>query len=96
MIQQTLEILYCTPKKEGGQEGYQSILFDFVHNRRCFLDTLKGLIFCFKFQKTIAAFTAKKVHGDHFCVFCVSFLKRTAHKKGLHVLLAQNAAIRFL
>jgi hypothetical protein len=37
------------PKKEVGQEGYQSIRLDLVHNRRYFLGTLKGLIFCFKF-----------------------------------------------
>ncbi len=52
MIQQTLQILHCLAKKEGGQEGNQSIPLDFVHNRRCFLDTLKGLLFCFQFQKT--------------------------------------------
>ncbi len=27
---------YCTDKKEGGQEGYQSIRRDFVRNRQCF------------------------------------------------------------
>jgi hypothetical protein len=40
------------PKKRGGQEGYHSIRLNFLHNRLCFLDTLKGLIFCFKFKKT--------------------------------------------
>jgi hypothetical protein len=36
------------PKKRGVKEGYQSIHLDFVHNRLCFLGTLKGLVFCFK------------------------------------------------
>ncbi len=39
-------------KKRGGQEWYQSIRLDFVHNRQCFLGVLKGLIFCFKLKKT--------------------------------------------
>ncbi len=29
----------------SAQEGYQSIHLDFIHNRRCFLDTLKVLVF---------------------------------------------------
>jgi hypothetical protein len=35
----------CPAKKEGGQEGYHSNRYDFAYNRRCFLGTLKGLIF---------------------------------------------------
>ncbi len=36
-------------KNEGGQEGNHLIPLGFLHNRRCFLGTLKGVIFCFKF-----------------------------------------------
>ncbi len=44
---------FVQPKQGGGgQEGYQSIRVDFVHNHKCFLGTLKGLLQCFKFQKT--------------------------------------------
>jgi hypothetical protein len=32
-------------KKEEGQEGCQSIRFDFLHNRQCFLNALKGILF---------------------------------------------------
>jgi hypothetical protein len=39
------------PKKRGGQEGYQSIRLHFVHIR-VFIDALKGIFFCFKFQET--------------------------------------------
>ncbi len=40
----TLTVLtYGTFVKEGGQDGYQSIHLDFVHNHQC-LGTLKGLI----------------------------------------------------
>ncbi len=31
--------------KEGGQEGYHSNRFDFLHHRRYFVGTLKGLTF---------------------------------------------------
>ncbi len=42
------------PKKRGGKMGIiQSIHLDFLYNRRCFLDTLNGLLFCFKFEKNI-------------------------------------------
>ena len=34
------------------KEGYQSIGLAFLHNHQCSLDTLKGLLLCFKFQKT--------------------------------------------
>ncbi len=36
--------LYCPAKKEASQEGYQWIRLDWVHNRRCFVCTLKGLL----------------------------------------------------
>ncbi len=44
---------YCRGKKEGGIEGYHSNGFDFLHHRRYFLDTHKGLISRSKLQKTI-------------------------------------------
>jgi hypothetical protein len=47
----TVKIL--SSQKRGGQQGYQSIHLDFVHNRRCFLDTLEGLVFYFKLKKNI-------------------------------------------
>jgi hypothetical protein len=40
-------------QKRGGYRGYQSICFDFLHHCWCFFLTLKGLIFWFKFQKTV-------------------------------------------
>ncbi len=46
-----LMILYS--QKRVGSEGYQSIRLDFVvHNRRCFLGTLKGLLSYSKFEKS--------------------------------------------
>ncbi len=38
---------YCPAKKEGGQEGYQLILFDVVNNPMFF----RGLFSCFRFKK---------------------------------------------
>jgi hypothetical protein len=38
--------------KGGGREWYQSIGLAFLHNRICFLDTLKGLLSCCELQKT--------------------------------------------
>jgi hypothetical protein len=35
----------CPAKKEGYREGYHSNQYDFAYNRRCFLGTLKGLVF---------------------------------------------------
>ncbi len=43
------------PKRGGGVKrgtSHQSIGFAFLHNRRCFLDKLKGLLSCCKFEKT--------------------------------------------
>jgi hypothetical protein len=39
------ELKILPSQKRGGKEGYQSIHLDFGHSRRCFLDTLKGLVF---------------------------------------------------
>jgi hypothetical protein len=49
------KVLFTHNRGGGGvQEGYQSIGLAFIHNRRCFLDTLtKGLILCFKFEKQL-------------------------------------------
>jgi hypothetical protein len=38
--------------KEGGQVWYQWIRLHFVHNRRRFLETLKGMPSGFKLHKT--------------------------------------------
>jgi hypothetical protein len=43
---------YCKATKEGGRECYYSNRYDLAYNRRCLLDTLKGLISCFQSQKT--------------------------------------------
>ncbi len=43
---------YCPAKKEGGQDWYQSIRLDFVHNRQYFFGTLKGILSCFQIKKT--------------------------------------------
>ncbi len=42
----------CPAKKEGDPEYTKSIRLDLVHNRRCFFRSLKGLLLCFKFQKS--------------------------------------------
>jgi hypothetical protein len=55
-----LNLKILSNQKKGGQERYQSILLDLVHNRRYFLSTLKGLIFCFKCKKLASAFSVKK------------------------------------
>ncbi len=60
---------YCPGKKEGGQEGYHSICLDFLHNRRCFLDTLKGLIFCFKLKKLFQCLGPKKCGALFYVTF---------------------------
>jgi hypothetical protein len=57
-------------QKRGGSRGvYQSIRLDLVHNRRCFLGTLKGLIFCFTFSKTGFSIycSAKKMWSLFLC-----------------------------
>jgi hypothetical protein len=47
--------------KEGGREWYHHLnRYDFAYDRRCFLGTLKGILSCFKSQKTVSAFSAKK------------------------------------
>jgi hypothetical protein len=43
-----------------GCEWYQLNCYDFAHNRSGFLDTLKELLLCFKSQKLVSAFRAKK------------------------------------
>ncbi len=43
---------YFLATKEERQEVCQSIDLAFLHNRRCFLDTIKGLLSCFKLLKT--------------------------------------------
>ncbi len=47
---------YCPAKKEGGREGYHLNRFDFLHHRRYFFNTHKGLISRRKLQKTVPAF----------------------------------------
>ncbi len=56
----TLHLKILSSQKRGGQDGYQSIHLDFVYNRRCFLDTLKGLLFWFKFEKNIFSVKGQK------------------------------------
>jgi hypothetical protein len=43
---------FVPTKKRWGQEWYQLIRRDFLHNRRCFSGILKGLLSCFNFRKT--------------------------------------------
>jgi hypothetical protein len=47
-------------KRGGSRKGYKWIVLAFLHNRRCFLHTLKGLLLGFKFQKPVKAFRALK------------------------------------
>ena len=37
-----------------------TIRYDVAYNHQCFLDTHKGILSCFKSQKTISVFTVKK------------------------------------
>jgi hypothetical protein len=57
-------------QKRGSQEGLQSIGLAFLHNRRCFLDTLNGLLLCF--QKTVYSLKQPKTGGVFFDVDCVT------------------------
>ncbi len=45
-----LPLKILSSQKEWGHKGYPSIRLDFVHNHRCFLGTLKGLLLFFKFK----------------------------------------------
>jgi hypothetical protein len=52
---------YCPETEERGQEWYQSIGLAFLHNRRCFLGTPKGLLWRIKFEKTGFSFYLPKI-----------------------------------
>ncbi len=61
----------------GGQEWYQWIRLVYVHNRRCFLGSPKGLLSCFKIRKPVTAFRAKKCG----VFFVVDFAKKKTLKR---------------
>ncbi len=50
----------------------QKISVDFAQNRRCFLGTLKGLLSCFKSQKTDNRILGPKKHWALFYVTCAA------------------------
>jgi len=53
---------YCRDIVLSRVVQYNSNRYDFAYNRRCFLDTLKGLISCCKSKKTVSALSAKRGH----------------------------------
>jgi hypothetical protein len=49
-----------TREGQGGVGGIYRTIYDFAYNRHCYLYTLKGLISCFKSQKSGFSLEAKK------------------------------------
>ncbi len=54
----TFSSLKMWSSHKRGQEGYQSMRLDFVHNRRCFYVHLKGYSRALNFKKPATTFRA--------------------------------------